>query len=115
MSMPPKTTSANLEALFEHLTHDPEQPADVAGTWRGAVLAEGTLETGVWEATAATWHETEYAVDEVCVMLAGHLRLTDADGEIHELRTGDAFHLPRGWAGTWEVIEDMRKFYVILP
>ena len=32
-----------------------------------------------------------------------------------DLREGDAFHLHRGWAGTWEVVEDMRKFYVILP
>lgn len=54
-------------------------------------------------------------MEEVCVILAGHLRLTDADGAAHDLRTGDAFHLPKGWSGTWEVVEDMRKFYVILP
>lgn len=115
MSEPPKTTSANVAGLFDALVADPEQPEHVEGTWRYASLAEGALETGVWEATAATWEETDYAVDEVCVMLAGHLRLIDRDGEVHELHEGDAFHLPRGWAGTWEVVEDMRKFYVILP
>ena len=40
---------------------------------------------------------------------------SNADGAAHDLRTGDAFHLPKGWSGTWEVVEDMRKFYVILP
>ncbi|MEM9204037.1 MAG: cupin domain-containing protein [Actinomycetota bacterium] len=110
-----KATSGRIDALFDALDADPEKPDHVAGTWRYASLAEGALETGVWEATVATWTEDNYAVDEVCVMLAGHLRLTDHDGEVHDLREGDAFHLPRGWAGTWQVVEDMRKFYVILP
>ena len=115
MTAPQKATSANITALFDALVDDPEQPDHVDGAWRYASLADGALETGVWEATVATWEETDYAVDEVCVMLAGRLRLTDADGQVHHLREGDAFHLPRGWAGTWEVVEDMRKFYVILP
>ena len=115
MTQPLKTTAATMAALFDDLVADPEQPEGVAGTWRYAALAQGALETGVWEATVATWEETDYAVEEVCVMLAGHLRLTDGDGEVHDLREGDAFHLPRGWAGTWEVVDDRRKFYVILP
>ena len=115
MTNPPKAVVAAVADLFSALEADPEQPDDVAGTWRYASLADGAIESGVWEATVATWEEDDYAVDEVCVMLAGHLRLTDADGEVHDLREGDAFHLHRGWAGTWEVVEDMRKFYVILP
>ena len=115
MTRPLNATSANLAMLFDALVADPEQPDHVPGAWRAAPLAEGALESGVWEATVATWDEADYAVEEVCVMLAGHLRLTDRDGDVHDLHEGDAFHLPRGWAGTWEVVEDMRKFYVILP
>lgn len=111
----PNADAASIADLLAAMGPDPEQPENAAGTWRYAALAEGALESGVWEATVATWDEDDYAVDEVCVMLAGHLRLTDADGTVHDLREGDAFHLPRGWAGRWEVLADMRKFYVILP
>lgn len=110
-----RTLTATLDRLFEAMEPDPEKPADLDSVWRYAPLGSRSLESGVWEATAATWTEEDYPVEEVCVILAGHLRLTDSDGATHDLRAGDAFHLPRGWSGTWEVVEDMRKFYVILP
>ncbi len=110
-----RTLTATIDDMFDSLEADPDKPADLDSVWRYAALGSRTLESGVWEASAATWAETGYPVEEVCVMLAGHLRLTDADGAVHDLRQGDAFHLPRGWAGTWEVVEDMRKFYVVLP
>lgn len=110
-----RTTAGSVSDLLERMVPDPERPADLDSTWSYAGLGAGALESGVWEATAATWTEDDYPVEEVCVVLAGHLRLTDADGVAHDLRDGDAFHLPKGWSGTWEVVEDMRKFYVILP
>jgi uncharacterized cupin superfamily protein len=30
------------------------------------------------------------------------------------LGTGDAIMLPRGWKGTWEILEHTRKIYVLL-
>lgn len=111
---PPSTVDAVAEMLAR-MVPDPEKPAGVDGEWRYASLVEGPLMAGVWSATAAAWDETDYPVEEVMVMLAGHLRLTDAGGAVHELRRGDMFHLPRGWAGRWEVVEDMQKIYTILP
>lgn len=110
-----RTLTATIDDLLNTLEADPEKPADLESVWRYAALGSRSLESGVWEATAATWREDDYPVEEVCVMLAGQLRLTDADGAAHDLRPGDAFHLPKGWSGTWEVVEDMRKFYVVLP
>lgn len=112
---PPSSTVDRVSAMLDRLRPDPEQPDAVGGSWRYASLVEGPLEAGVWEATVATWVEDAYPVEEVMVMVGGHLRLTDADGTRHDLRRGDMFHLPRGWAGRWEVIEDMQKIYVILP
>ena len=110
-----RTLTATVDDMFASMEPDPEKPADLDSVWRYASLGSRSLESGVWDATVATWTETDYAVEEVCVMLAGHLRLTDADGVVHDLRQGDAFHLPKGWSGTWEVVEDMRKFFVVLP
>ena len=109
------TVAASIDHLLTAMVDDPERPRDLDSTWRYAALHEGALQSGVWEATAATWTEDDYPVEEVCVVLSGHLRLTDSDGTSHDLRPGDAFHLVKGWAGTWEVLEDMRKFYVVLP
>ena len=39
--------------------------------------------------------------------------LTDADGEAQEFKAGDAFVIPAGFAGTWETIEPVRKWYAI--
>ena len=111
----PPSTVDRVAAMLGRMVPDPEQPAAVEGEWRYTPLVEGTLDAGVWSATAASWDETDYPVDEVMVMVSGHLRLTDAGGTTHDLRRGDMFHLPRGWAGCWEVIEDMQKIYVILP
>ena len=110
-----RTLTATVADMFDTMEADPEKPADLDSVWRYASLGSRSLESGVWDATVATWTETDYAVEEVCVMLAGHLRLTEPDGTVHDLREGDVFHLPRGWAGRWEVLADMRKFYVILP
>ena len=111
----PKADIGSIGDLLGSMVSDPEQPEGVGGHWRYAALGDGALESGVWEATVATWHEDDYPVDEVCVMLSGHLRLTETDDEAHDLREGDVFYLARGWAGTWEVVDDMRKFYVVLP
>lgn len=109
------TRADSIADLLARMVPDPEIPAGLDSEWRYASLGVGALESGVWEATVATWTEDDYPVEEVCVMLSGHLRLTDADGTVHDLREGDAFHLPRGWSGTWDVVADMRKFYVVLP
>ena len=110
-----RTLSATIDSLLGTMEPDPEKPIGLDSVWRYAALGSRSLESGVWEASAATWTEDDYPVEEVCIMVAGHLRLTDSDGTAHDLRVGDAFHLPKGWSGTWEVVEDMQKFYVILP
>ena len=61
----PKADIGSIGDLLASMVSDPEQPEGVGGHWRYAALADGALESGVWEATVATWHEDDYPVDEV--------------------------------------------------
>ena len=38
---------------------------------------------------------------------------TDAGGTAVELTAGDVLVLPKGWSGRWDILEPVRKLYVI--
>ena len=48
------------------------------------------------------------------LVTAERVRLVDADGTSHLIEKDDLFYLPKGWSGTWEILEDMQKLYVII-
>ena len=76
--------------------------------------AEGTQQffCGIWASTvrqmARALHEHEF-----CVLIEGRVRIESVTGEKHELRAGDAFVVPAGFEGIWEVIEPCKKWYAI--
>ena len=48
------------------------------------------------------------------MILSGHVRLIDDAGNGHRaFRGGDAFLIPNGFRGYWEVIETTTKHFVI--
>ena len=51
--------------------------------------------------------------DEFCQFLAGHCIYTDDGGKRLEIEAGDAAFFPAGWSGTCEVLETVRKTYMI--
>jgi uncharacterized cupin superfamily protein len=108
---------SNVTKLFGELTPDPDRPDTIDSgdpeMWVGS-LTEGAIESGVWTCSVGGWPETDYAVNEVMVMVDGRLRITNADGTTHELTEGDMFFLPKGWSGRWDVLEDMKKIYFIV-
>lgn len=115
-SVPP-ATFGNLSDLFDSMDVDPNRPQQIDSgdpTMLYASLTEGDIESGVWSCSVGGWTEDDYEVDEVMVMVEGRLRITDTDGTEHELTRGDMFYLPRGWAGRWDVLEDMKKIYFIV-
>ena len=73
----------------------------------------GALVAGVWESTPGKWHAFT-GRDEFCYIIEGQVRLTDAQGNANTFKTGDAFLIPNGFTGTWEVLETTKKHYVIL-
>lgn len=72
----------------------------------------GHFMAGVWASEVGCWR-VQYTEEEFCQILEGHSILTDAQGQQTTLRAGDSFVIPRGFAGSWEVVEPTRKIYVI--
>ena len=67
---------------------------------------------GRWSATRGKWR-VRYTENELCVMTAGRVIIESASGERSSFAAGDAFVVPAGFEGTWEVVEDCAKIYAI--
>lgn len=67
---------------------------------------------GRWSATRGKWR-VRYTENELCVMTAGRVVVESESGERNTFAAGDAFVVPAGFAGTWEVLEDCSKVYAI--
>ena len=67
---------------------------------------------GRWSATRGKWR-IRYTENELCVMTSGRVVLESDSGERATFLTGDAFVVPAGFCGTWEVLEDCSKIYAI--
>lgn len=67
---------------------------------------------GRWAATRGKWR-VRYTENELCVMTAGKVVIESSSGERMSFAAGDAFVIPAGFTGTWEVIEDCTKIYAI--
>jgi hypothetical protein len=67
---------------------------------------------GIWTSTAGKWR-VRYTEHEFCVIIEGRVRIESAGGEKHELKAGDAFVVPAGFEGVWEVTEPCKKWYSI--
>jgi uncharacterized cupin superfamily protein len=72
------------------------------------------VEVGVWECTPGGWAIVDRPTTETMLLLGGTARITPAGGEPVELEEGDVFVLPKGWSGRWDVLETVRKLYVIV-
>jgi uncharacterized cupin superfamily protein len=67
---------------------------------------------GRWSATRGKWR-VRYTENELCVMTAGRVVIESDSGERNTFAPGDAFVVPAGFSGTWEVLEDCSKIYAI--
>jgi uncharacterized cupin superfamily protein len=72
----------------------------------------GNFKTGFW-ASEPGRAQIHYTKDELCVILDGKVRLTDASGHAETYAKGDTFLIPNGFKGVWETLEPVRKFYAI--
>ncbi|WP_157953649.1 cupin domain-containing protein [Zobellella maritima] len=70
------------------------------------------LDAGFWESEPGKWHAVSER-NEFCYILEGHVRIADEQGNCKEFRQGDAFLIPYGFKGTWQVLEFTKKYYVI--
>ncbi|MDP9082328.1 MAG: cupin domain-containing protein [Pseudomonadota bacterium] len=67
---------------------------------------------GIWTSTAGKWR-VRYTEHEFCVIIEGRVRIESVTGEKYDLKAGDAFVVPAGFEGVWEVSEPTKKWYSI--
>ena len=86
----------------------PEMATSGLTLWTG----EGDQEVGIWECTPgpSRWL---LETNEFITVVAGRMTVTVDGGEPLELATGDTAVFPKGWSGTWDIAETLRKVYVI--
>ena len=84
-----------------------------AKSWRAFSDRSGRAISGIWEAGPHREHcNCDY--DEMCHILEGQVRLTDADGTAQVFGPGDSFVVAAGFKGTWENLTPVRKVFFIL-
>jgi uncharacterized cupin superfamily protein len=72
----------------------------------------GRFHAGIWRSGRGAWR-VSYTENELCVLTAGRVRLSDDSGRSWTFGPGDAFLVPSGFTGLWETLEPCRKFYAI--
>jgi uncharacterized cupin superfamily protein len=80
--------------------------------WNYFTDSTQTFFAGRWSGTRGKWR-VRYTENELCVMTAGRVVITSDVGESSAFGPGDAFVVPAGFSGTWEVLEDCSKVYAI--
>jgi uncharacterized cupin superfamily protein len=92
------------------LAGDPERT-----TWNHFTNSSGEVYAGVWASEIGSWRivfgETE---DEFFFVTEGRCRIVDEAGNAVEAGPGDSLVIPAGFRGVFEVIEPMKKHYVIV-
>lgn len=72
----------------------------------------GKFSSGIWQSEPGKWN-ISYTEEEFCQLLEGTSIITDSQGNSVTVSQGDDFVIPRGFVGTWEVVETTRKIFVI--
>ncbi|MBT3712971.1 MAG: DUF861 domain-containing protein [Anaerolineae bacterium] len=81
-------------------------------SWLEVYSDDEGRESGIWECTPGKYR-MERESDEFCYILQGHWKLISDDGEVSEVKAGDAIFLRNGWGGTSHIIETVRKVFMI--
>jgi uncharacterized protein len=88
------------------------------GDFDGAYKLATVFKSALYPANKVAFWESEpgilkaYPMDEFIYVLEGHLVTTDSDGTQREFKAGDAFILPKGWVGTWDMKTHFKKLLV---
>jgi uncharacterized protein len=91
---------------LEEATGGPMQTSGVT-FWK-----DGDQEAGVWECTPGPSHWT-LDTHEFVQILSGRMTVTPEGAEPTEISAGDTAVFPRGWTGSWQIHETIRKVYVL--
>ena len=104
--------------LDTQLTERAVYPPGIAlGNFDGAYTMATMYKSGVfagnkvafWGSEAGALKAGNFPLDEFVYVLEGDLVTTDSDGGRHEFHPGDAFVIPKGWAGIWDIKTPSRR------
>ncbi|MEO9326376.1 cupin domain-containing protein [Gordonia aurantiaca] len=77
-----------------------------------ALWTDGGQTHGIWQMTPGVLRDVQGP--ESVAIVAGRARVTvHPSEEVYEIGAGDTFILDAGETATWQVLETVRKFYVI--
>ncbi|WP_174874535.1 cupin domain-containing protein [Vogesella oryzae] len=84
-------------------------------TWSGYDSPDGVLAAGIWCCETGAWRIAFSPEKEefFCVM-SGRVRLSNMMGEHWEVGPSEAAVIPAGFNGVFQVLEPVRKYYVIV-
>lgn len=84
-------------------------------TWTLYEPAEGGLSAGIWACEVGRWRIVfPPGKHEYFFVLEGHVRLHDPWGGVVDVRAGEGAVIPGGFEGAFEVIEPVRKHFVVV-
>ncbi|MCF1426883.1 MAG: cupin domain-containing protein [Shewanella sp.] len=72
----------------------------------------GQFHSGTWQSGPGKWN-VNYTEHEFCDILEGLSIIQDKTGNSLTVAAGDKFVIPAGFQGTWEVVDQCKKIYVI--
>jgi len=106
--------SALRQDLADHgaVTRPLSQP--VCTTKQLALTSEAVRKTGVWECTAGSY-ERQVVNAELMHILSGRCTFTPTGGEALHIEAGDTVFFPAHTTGRWDMLEALRKVYVVFP
>ena len=79
----------------------------------GVYMHEGPgIESGIWQCTSglSRW---EFATNEFIHVLWGAMTVTHDGEDPVEVSAGSTVLFAKGWSGTWEITETIRKVFVV--
>ena len=114
-SIPELVLFANASTETEHFR--PDTVKIVSGDPRQTIRnhfsdASGQFHAGEWTGEIGEWR-VEYSEQEFCLITRGVVKIRSDDGHEYTLKAGDAFVIPSGFKGHWQVLEAVHKYYVI--
>jgi uncharacterized cupin superfamily protein len=103
--------------LTDHFVYPPQVPI---GNFDGAYTEATVYKSGFyagnrvafWASEAGALRSYSFPKDEFVYVLEGTVVTTETDGTKHEFHPGDAFVLPKGWAGVWDMKSRFKKMIV---
>ena len=83
-------------------------------TWNHYSDPTGQFHAGIWQGEVGSWR-VQYGPqeEELCTIIEGRVRLTDAQGKAQEFAPGETFVVPGGFTGIWENLTRVRKVYAV--